>query len=303
MTGRTDFITEAKWADILLIWLVTVDDAYQRLERRHGRWRRSGPAPRFADSEVITVSLFIDTVFHGHEALGLSFLRQYHRDLFPHLLPNGQFNARRRALRAIMEQIRQEITRSFGLIKADDPFRLVDSAPIPVCTYGRAGHNRTLSGSEYFGVMPNRKAKLYGLRLYLLTTTEQVVDRWLLAPASRRDCKIMPALLDDRRDLTIFADNAYADPIEAERLRTHQSITVLATPAKNVHQPWPDEFRQWANRFRRRIESAFGVLATVFGIELTGARSLPGLVARVTTRLLAYTLCFVTDPLLAHLQS
>jgi hypothetical protein len=65
MTGLTDFITEARWADILLIWLVTVDDAYQRLERRYGRWRRSGPVPRFTDSEVITVSLFIDTFFMG----------------------------------------------------------------------------------------------------------------------------------------------------------------------------------------------------------------------------------------------
>jgi DDE family transposase len=302
MAGRTDFITDANWADILLVWLVTVDDAYQRQEKQHGRWRQRGPVPRFTDSEVITVSLFIDTIFHGHEALGLSFLRQYHRDLFPHLLPNGQFNARRRALGAITEQIRQDITRTFSLIDPQDPFRLIDSAPLPVCTYGRAGHNHTLAGSEYFGVMPNRKAKLFGLRLYLLTTTRQVIDGWLLAPASRRDCKIMPALLENRRGLTIFGDNAYADPIEAERLRTHQAITLLATPAKNVHQPWPREFRQWANRFRRRIESAFGVLATVFGIEQPSARSLSGLIARVTTRLLAYTLSFITGPLLAQLQ-
>ena len=303
MAGRTDFITEANWADILLVWLVTVDDAYQRLERRHGRWRQSGPAPRFSDSEVITVSLFIDTVFHGHEALGLSFLRQYHRDLFPHLLPNGQFNARRRMLGGISEQIRQDITRSFGLIGQTDRERVLDSAPIPVCTYGRAGRTHTLAGSDYFGVMPNRKAKLFGWRLYLLTTPGQVIDRWLLAPASRRDCKIMPAILEDSSRLTIFADNAYADPIEAERLRQHQDITVYATPAKNVHQPWPKEFRQLANRVRRRIESAFGVLATVFGVEQLGARSLLGFTARIATRLLAYTLCFITGPILAQLKS
>jgi hypothetical protein len=302
MTGRTDFITEAKWADILLVWLVTVDDAYQRLERQHGCWRHSGPAPRFTDSEVITVSLFIDTVFHGHEDLGLSFLRQYHLDLFPHLLPNGQFNARRRMLGGITEQIRQDITGRFGLIGETERDRLIDSAPIPVCTYGRAGRNRTLVGSEYYGVMTNRKAKLFGLRLYLLTTPGQVIDRWLLAPASRRDCKIMPALLEGCSSLTIFADNAYADPVEAERLCQHQDITVFATPAKNVRKPWPKEFRQMANRVRRRIESTFGVLATVFGVEQTGARSLLGLTTRIATRLLAYTLCFITGPILAQLK-
>ena len=62
MTGRTDFITEAKWEDILTIWPVRVDDAYQALEARYGPWRRRGPQPAFSDSEVITVSLMIDTL-------------------------------------------------------------------------------------------------------------------------------------------------------------------------------------------------------------------------------------------------
>jgi hypothetical protein len=79
---RTDFITKANWVDILLIWYVLVDTAYQELEKAHGAWRQRGPAPVFTDSEVITVAMFIDTFFHGHEAFGLAFLRQYHRELF-----------------------------------------------------------------------------------------------------------------------------------------------------------------------------------------------------------------------------
>lgn len=49
----------------------------------------------FSDSEVITVALIIDTYFHGNEELGLSFLRQYHSELFPQLPSNGHFNERR----------------------------------------------------------------------------------------------------------------------------------------------------------------------------------------------------------------
>jgi hypothetical protein len=89
LTGLTDFITEAKWTDILTVWFVLVDDAYQVLQVQFGPWRRRGPPPAFSDSEVITVSLMIDTFFHGHEALGLAFLRQYHADLFPALLPKA----------------------------------------------------------------------------------------------------------------------------------------------------------------------------------------------------------------------
>ena len=76
MAGRTDFITNARWEDVWTIWFVLIDDAYQSLESHFGAWRRRGPSPCFHDSEVITVSLIIDTWFHGDEELGLAFLRQ-----------------------------------------------------------------------------------------------------------------------------------------------------------------------------------------------------------------------------------
>ena len=75
MTGLTDFITKAKWVDIITVGHGRVDDAYQALQARFGPWRRRGPQPKFSDSEVITVSLLIDIFFHGHETLGLAFLR------------------------------------------------------------------------------------------------------------------------------------------------------------------------------------------------------------------------------------
>jgi hypothetical protein len=125
MTGLTDFITNAQWEDILTVWYVVGDDAYKAWEATSGPWRQRGPEPEFSDSEVITVALMIETFFHGHAALGLAFLRQYHRELFPQLLPDGQFNERRRALGLITEQIRQVVTHTWGLIEPEDRARLV----------------------------------------------------------------------------------------------------------------------------------------------------------------------------------
>jgi hypothetical protein len=302
MTGLTDFITQAQWADILLVWLVVVDDAYQALEARFGPWRRRGPRPTFHDSEVITVGLFIDTVFHGHEALGLAFLRQYHSDLFPALLPEGQFNQRRRELGLVIEQIRQHLISAWGLIRPPDRYRLIDSAPIPVCTYMRASRNQTVAGPEYFSVMKSRGAKLFGVRLHLTVTTDQVVDHWLLAPAAPRDSKVMTAVFDGATDLIGFGDNAFHDPIEQDHLLNHQNIRLYAALRKDALAPWPEVFRLLASRLRRRIETTFSVLTTVFNIERPGSRSLSGLIARVATRILAYTLCFITGPLLAQLK-
>jgi DDE family transposase len=303
MTGRTDFITEAKWVDILLIWYVLVDTAYRELENQYGAWRKRGPAPVFTDSEVITVAMFIDTFFHGHEALGLAFLRQYHSALFPQLPSDGHFNERRTLLGPLIDQVRRQISVREGLLSPADAVRLIDSAPIFVATYGRGGANQTIAGSEYFGVAKSHGAKVFGFRLTLTTTTDQVADRWMLAPASHHDSTTMPAALEETEDTLVLGDGASHNPTAEPVLAEQQAIEVLAPPRKDSRQPWPQPLRQLVNRVRRNIETAFSILVTVFDIEHPRARSLHGLIARLSTRLLAYNLCFVMDKYLAQLSA
>lgn len=304
MTGRTDFITDACWEDVWTIWYVLVDDAYQALEQHYGGWRRSGLPPVFSDSKVIAVALIIDTWFHGHEALGLAFLRQYHPTLFPHLPPDGWFNARRTRLGPLSDQIRRLLTHHYGLLAPDDPDRLIDSAPIPVCTYSRAGENQTVTGSDYFGVMKSRGAKLFGLRLHLTTTTSQVVDDWLLAPAAPHDSQVMPAFFEDRGECVVLGDGAFHNPV-AEPVLQARGVVIFAPPRRDTRTrlPWPAPVRRLLGRVRRQLETALSVLTTVFDIERPRSRSLAGLVCRISTRLLAYNLCFITGPLLAQLSS
>lgn len=47
--------------------------------------------------------------------------------------------------------------------------------------------------------MVSRRAKLFGFRLHLTTTTQQIVDQWMLAPAAHHDGTLTPALLEDAR--------------------------------------------------------------------------------------------------------
>jgi len=303
MTGRTDFITDACWVDVWTIWFVLVDDAYQALERHYGKWRQRGPDPTFSDSEVITVALIIDTWFHGHEALGLAFLRQYHGDIFPHLPPDGWFNQRRTPLGPLIDQIRRLITRQAGLLAASDGVRLLDSAPVPVTTYTRGKDNRSINGSEYFGVAKSKGAKLYGLRLHVTTTLGQVVDDWLLAPASFHDSTPMTAVFERAHDLLVLGDGAFHNPCDAPVLHERHNIQIITPPRKDSRHPWPKALRRWVGRVRRRVETAFSVLTTVFHIEQPAARSLAGVVSRISTRLLAYNLCFITGRLLVQLAT
>jgi hypothetical protein len=305
MAGRTDFITEARWEDVWLIWYTLVDDAYQSLEKHYGAWRRTGPNPRFSDSEVITISLIIDTWFAGHEALGLSFLRQYHASMFPRLPANGWFNQRRTKLCLLIEQIRQVLNQQYGLVSTDDSVRLIDSAPVFVATYTRGQRNQTLQGKEYFGIAKSKGAKVFGIRLHITSTVDQVVDTWLLAPASVHDSTPMAAILEQSHDLLVLGDGAFHKPVLESVLREKHAIQILKPPRKNNRnqEPWPEEKQRWIGRVRRRVETTFSVLQTVFRIEQPAARSLPGLIARISTRILAYNLCFVTQFFLGQLTS
>jgi len=103
MHGLTDYITTQPWVDIFTTWYVLVDEAYQAIVTHVGRLRQRGPTPTLSDSEVLTIALIADTFFHGHEELCLSFVRQYHRDLFPYLVDDTRFNRRRRALVGVTE--------------------------------------------------------------------------------------------------------------------------------------------------------------------------------------------------------
>src|SRR5690606_23297717 len=111
MLGLTDYISNHRWEDILLIWYVYIDDAYQTLVRTRGRLRRRGPEPRFSGTEVITVALPTQRFFAGPEELGRWLLRQYHSDLFPHRVGASRFNRRRRQLCGVIEMVRRQVTR------------------------------------------------------------------------------------------------------------------------------------------------------------------------------------------------
>jgi hypothetical protein len=245
----------------------------------------------------------IDTFFHGHEALGLSFLRQYHLDVFPNLPSDGHFNERRTILGPLIDQIRRQLTEQAGLLDPADAVRLIDSAPIFVATYGRGSVNQTLSGAEYFGVAASQGAKVFGLRLTITTTTDQVLDRWMLAPAARHDSATLADALAETTDCLVLADGAYRNPFTQALLHDRQGVELLAPPRQDRTQPWPAPSRRLVNRVRRRIETAFSILTTVFDIEHPRARSLHGLISRISTRLLAYNLCFLMHEHLAQLPA
>lgn len=291
MNGMTNYITEQPWTDTITSWYVLVDDAYERvLRQRSDPVRARGPQPEMSDSEVITVSLIIETYFQGHEEVGYAFVQQYLRDLFPRLLDGDRFNARRRRLTGLIEPIRRDLRDQ--KLTTQERVRLVDSAPITLMTYTRGSRAQSVVGSDYFGVITSKKSKFFGLRLHLTTTPDQLIDTWLLAPASAHDVTVLDALVLDAQDLVLIADKAYNDADLEDRLWRKRHIQLLPLRRSNQKQQWPDAVRRALGRVRHRVETVFSVLTTTFNIQRPRGRSLAGHVVRIATCILAHTLSF-----------
>ena len=301
MRGLTDYITQAAWSDILTVEYVLIDDSYQQLEGDILPERKFAPqgCPDFSDSEVITIALFGEMVFAGDEDKTLHFIRQYHLDLFPNLLDNSRFNRRRHQLAGVKEAIREQLRNRWRLehpLEAEEEnLRIVDSAPISICTYTRGSRCQSIPlewRDEWFGVCTSKKAKFFGARCHVTTTLDQMVDTWLLAPGSYDDRKPMAALLENRRGLGIIGDKGYVSQDLAARLWEDDQHLLLALKKDNQLEQWPEGIQQILGYLRHRVETAFSVLETVFNLERPKSRSLSGLVARITTKILAHTISF-----------
>lgn len=291
MHGLTDYITAAPWDDIATVIYVYVDDAQQALVARFGRRRAPGPPLRVSDSEVITCVLLCELLFRGDEERFCHYLQQHMRHLFPRQLDRSQFNRRRRALTGQLELIRR-FWRD-ALLPRQEDVRLIDSAPVPVCTYARSTRCQTVQGGEYCGLIASKKAKFFGFRLHATVTPDQLVDEWLLAPASYHDIRPVAELLEAEGGLTVIGDNAYTSAPLEEQLWEDAMVLLLPIRRPNERRQWPYDVHRLLVGVRMRVETAFSQLTTVLGFGLTGARSLVGVVNRVASKILAHTFCYL----------
>jgi len=292
MNGLTNYITEVAWEETITIWYVQVNDSYQKIcQRLKQPVRNRGPEPVLSDSEVITIALIIETFFQGHEEVGYAFVRQYLTDLFRNLIDLDRFNQRRRELVWFIEAIRRDLRDQ--IIDQGDRVRVVDSAPITTMTYTRGSGCKSMVGSDYFGVVTSKKGKFFGLRLHATVTVDQLIDEWLLAPASITDAKVLDELVLDCRNLSLIGDKAYNDAELEQRLWRKRQVQLLPLRKDNQHAQWPDDIRRILGRVRHRVETVFSTLTTVFNVQRPRGRSLAGHVTRIATCVLAHTLSFL----------
>ena len=273
-------------SDMLTVMYVLVDDWWRGQPARPAK---RGPQAVCSDSEVLTLMLAQDLVPFPGEAQFLGYVRANHRDLFPRLLTQSQFNRRSRGLRLELECFRREVLARLGVLREVD--FLLDTKPVPVLGYKRSKARTDFAGSAAYGVCPGRGLKYYGYKLVALVTPQGIPAVYDLVPADLHDRPAAEAVVVHVRGCDLLGDKAFLSA-DGQAWLAARTGNRLYTPKKaNQLQRQAPAFERWLHSTRQRIEGAFHELQnTGRNLERLRAKTLVGLCTRVCAKLASHAL-------------
>ena len=261
--------------DALLTALyVLVDDS---LPKRLG----AGRPPKTSDAEIICLAVAQVLLDHPCDRRFLAVAGYRLGHLFPDIPKQPGYHKRVRRLAS-------QIVGALELIGLDvpsnaDQLRLLDSTPIPCAASRTTVRRSALAGIAGYGYCASHSRYFWGFRLYVLCTPDGMPFGFELAPADAPERDVAAEVLArvHRPGDTIITDKGFAGA-EFEQL-------VLDLGCRLIRPDRRDEphrhgtlggIRQW-------IEAIIWSAKDKLSLERHGARTLPGLIARIAQRLLA----------------
>jgi hypothetical protein len=243
---------------------------------------RGGPGrpPRISDAELITLAIAQVLLGLPNDRQFLALARYRIGHLFPYLPMQPGYNKR---LRKLVPEIGRTInylafvSPSFG-----DGLRLLDSTPVP-CGQSRETTRRSeFAGYASYGYCRSHSRYFWGFRLYLLCAADGTPIAFELAAANAPERDVAREMLErvPLAGYTVIADKGFAGA-EFEAFMANQGARFLRPDRKDEQRRFGSlgAVRQW-------IESVFATCKGPLGLERHGARTLPGLGARIGLRLL-----------------
>lgn|SRR5512133_99238 len=271
-------------ATVLTAIFTYIDDFCKAGKASH---RRSGPAPEVSDSEILTVACWCELVGIASEHEQVRYWKRYLSSFFPKQLDRSRYHRRRSVLAGAFNEVRIDIL-SDARLSLDD-LRIIDSTPVPVMHFRRAGLTPLFPEASY-GYCAAKRETYFGFKLHLLTDRVGIPVHFDLSPANIADVAMAEEILGYREDYAVLGDKGYVGEDLRARLFERRGVELLCPKRANQREREPKDDRRLLNAWRQRIEVVNAMLKDRFHLGSTLAKSLKGLVTRISAKMTAFLL-------------
>jgi hypothetical protein len=252
--------------------------------------RKRGSSPSLSDEEAITLLVVGEYLGFGSDKRIWQYFRTHWQSWFPGLGCRTSFTRQSANLCHVQDNLRTVLSRKMSASK--DLF-LFDGFPIPVCHIKRYKRSKLFGGEGAVGYCAAKDEHYFGFKGHIIITSCGAIRSIEVAAANIDERDMLP---ETSLGLTgdIIADKGLIRP---ELMRELAGVGLrLHTPLrKNMNDPRPKSFVKQLMNIRRVVETVIGQLTERFKIQAIRAKDTWHLMAKITRKMLAHTVCFAIN--------
>jgi hypothetical protein len=248
--------------------------------------RRGGFAPALTDEEVITMASCGAYFKHHLDKDLFAYFHTHYRHFFPHLRDRPSFVRQAANLWQVKAAIHQLLIESSG--QAQAAVQVIDTLPLPVCTYTRSSRDRCFKTLADYGHCAAKKLDYYGFKLGLRVSPLGMITHFPLLSARAHDVNHTNALVEGFAGLCP-ADKGFLDPWRQPLLLDRYGVKIVAPARANMREAHPKALRRFCSRIRKIVETVGSHLTERFAVDAIRAHDLWHFQHRLIRKILSHT--------------
>lgn len=271
---------------IILVYCL-VCEQYQAVIAQYPLRRRGFP-PALTDEEVIAIELCGEYFGLAQDEDIFDYFRAHYQHFFPQLRERTGFVRQAANLWAVKMMIHRRITQISG--QAADWVQVIDTLPLPVCTYTRSQRDRCFKPEADYGYCAAKDLHYYGFKLGLRISRAGMIIDFPLLPARPHDSQLLDDLIAGYEGV-VPADKAFVDRFRQENLAVKRHVELVVPVRKNMQKQMPITILKATGRWRKLVETVGSHLTERYHIAKTRVHDLWHYQHRLIRKVLSHTIC------------
>jgi hypothetical protein len=271
---------------IIMVYCL-VCEHYQAIIKQHPIRRRGFP-PALTDEEVITIEICGEYFGLSQDEANYDYFRAHYQHFFPQLRERTGFVRQAANLCSVKALLQQRLTGVSG--QAADDVQIIDTCPLPVCTYTRSGRDRCFKPEADYGYCAAKKLAYYGFKLGLRISRSGMIIAYPLLPARPHDSQLLDDLIAGFEGV-LPADKGFVDGTRQQTLASKRHVEMVVPARRNMAIKPPLPVLKVCSRWRKRVETVISHLTERYHIDQTRAHDLWHYQHRLIRKVLSHTVC------------